>query len=247
MTTLRLRGRLASAALALCASGTAFGGLVAGLGVPAAATDVAAPAAPLAAASTSGAGPEIGPEIGDAVSIDPLFLRSSQLPQGARYGTWRTSRIYTGVPRHPKFCLDGALPAPETRYVTYRGKTNVAGEEFVTVAGSDSEAAALVNALRTQIQGCYQDWLDADIPAYSSGQRSASWKRYGTAQVEDGMTVIGVFTVPPKGFVKMSHLFAIGRDGNVVVVFHLGVPGGKGKAPVAGFTKAGAQALRQVF
>lgn len=243
MTTLRLRGRLASAALALCASGTAFGGLVAGLGVPAAATDVAAPAAPLVAGSMSTSGPEIG----DAVSIAPLFLRSSQLPQGKRYGTWRNSRIYTGVPRHPRFCLDGALPAAETRYVTYRGKTNVAGEEFVTVAGSDSEAAELVNALRTQIQGCYQEWLNADIPAYRSGHRTASWTRYGTAQIEDGMTVIGVFTVPPKGFVKTSHLYAIGRDGNVVVVFHLGVPGGKNKAPVAGFSKAGAQALRQVF
>jgi hypothetical protein len=243
MTTLRLRGRLASAALALCASGTAFGGLVAGLGVPAAASDVAAPAAPVAAVSAA----DNGPEIGDAVSLDPFFLRTSQLPHGTRYGTWKASRIYTGTPRNPKFCLDDVLPAAETRYVTYHGKTAVAGEEFVTVTGSDSEAQTLVNSLRTQVQGCYQEWLNADIPAYSSGQRKASWKRYGTAQVEDGMTVIGVFTVPPKGFVKTAHLFAIGRDGNVVVVFHLGVPGGKGNAPVAGFTKAGAKALRQVF
>ena len=243
MTQLRLRGRLASAALALCASGTAFGGLVAGLGVPAAASDVAAPAAPVSAAAVA----DEGPSIGDAVSIDPFFLKSSQLPQGARYGTWKNSRIYNGVPRHPKFCLDGVLPAAETRYVTYRGKTGVAGEEFVSVTGSDSEAVALVNAIRTQVQGCFQEWLDSDIPAYQNGRRSASFKRYGTAQVEDGMTVIGVFTVPPKGFVKTSHLYAIGRDGNIVVVFHLGVPGGKNKAPVAGFSKAGAKALRQVF
>jgi hypothetical protein len=117
MTTLRLRGRVASAALALCASGTAFGGLVAGLGVPAAASDVAAPAGPVAAASASDPS-----EIGTAVSIDPFFLKASQLPNGKRYGSWKASRIYNGVPRHPKFCLDGALPAAETRYVTYRGK-----------------------------------------------------------------------------------------------------------------------------
>lgn len=243
MTTLGLRGRLASAALALCASGTAFGGLVAGLGVPAAASDVAAPESSVTAASLGSESPEIG----DAVSLAPGFLTASQLPQGNRYGTWRASRVYTGVPRHPKFCLDDVFPAAETRYVTYRGKTGVAGEEFVSVADSDSAAIALVNAVRTKVQGCYQEWLNADIPAYSTGERKASWKRYGTAQVEDGMTVIGVFTVPPKGFVKTAHLYAIGRDGNVVVVFHLGVPGGKRNAPVAGFTQAGAKALRQVF
>ena len=243
MTTPRLRGRLASAALALCASGTAFGGLVAGLGVPAAAVDVAAPtaAAPAVPASSN------GQEIGDAVSIAPFFLKAGQLPQGSRYGAWKASRIYTGMPKNPKFCLQGALPAAETRYVTYRGKTNVAGEEFVTVTESDAAAQALVDSLRAQIQGCYQTWLNADIPQYRYGHRAASWKRYGTQRVADGMTVIGVFTVPPKGFVKTSHLFAIGRDGNVVVVFHLGVPGDRTNAPVAGFTKAGAKGLRQVF
>ncbi|HUR72930.1 MAG TPA: hypothetical protein VMZ00_01565 [Sporichthya sp.] len=239
MTTLRLRSRLATAALAMCAAGTAFGGLVAGLGVPASANAVAAPAAPRTPAQTQ--------EIGEGVSLDPMFLKAAQLPQGTRYGKWRASRIYTGTPRNPKFCLENVLPAAETRYVTYRGKTNVAAEEFVTVTDSDADAQALVNALRTQIQSCYQTWLNTDIPQYRGGHRQASWKRYGTERVEDGMIVIGVFTVPPKGFLKTSHLYAIGRDGNVVTVFHLGVPGDRTNAPVRGFTKAGAKGLRQVF
>lgn len=240
MTTLRLRSRLATAALAITAAGTAFGGLVAGLGVPAAATAVAAPAGAVAVAEGPG-------EIGEGVSLDPSFLKAGQLPQGTRYGQWKASRIYTGTPKNAKFCLGGALPAAETRYVTYRGKTNVAGEEFVTVTDSDAEAIALVNAVRSQIQSCYQTWLNTDIPQYRDGHRKASWKRYGTERVEDGLTVIGVFTVPPKGFVKTSHLYAIGRDGNVVTVFHLGVPGDKANAPVAGFTKAASKGLRQVF
>jgi hypothetical protein len=240
MTTLRLRSRLATAALAITAAGTAFGGLVAGLGVPAAANAVAAPAA--APMVSEGPG-----EIGEGVSLDPSFLKAGQLPQGTRYGTWKASGIYTGTPRNPKFCLKDAFPAAETRYKTYRGKTNVAAEEFITVTGSDAEAQALVNALRTQIQSCYQTWLNTDIPQYRDGKRKASFKRYGTVQVEDGMTVIGVFTVPPKGFVKTSHLYAIGLDGNKVVVLHLGVPGDKTNAPVAGFTKAGAKGLRQAF
>jgi hypothetical protein len=238
MTTLRLRSRLATAALAVCAAGTAFGGLVAGLGVPAAASDAAAPAATM---------PTETPEIGQGVSLAPGFLKASQLPQGDRYGTWKAGRIYHGMPRNPKFCLDDALPAAETSYVTYRGKTNVAASECVTVTDSAAAAQALVASLRSQIQACYQEWLDTDIPQYRDGQRKASWKRYGTAQVEDGMTVIGVFTVPPKGFVKTSHLYAIGRDGHVVVVFHLGVPGDRSNAPVKGFTKAGAKGLRQAF
>ena len=238
MTTLRLRSRLATAALAVCAAGTAFGGLVAGLGVPAAASDAAAPAATV---------PTETPEIGQGVSLAPGFLKAAQLPQGKRYGTWKAGRIYQGMPRNPKFCLDGALPPAETSYVTYRGKTNVAAEEFITVTDSAAAAQALVASVRSQIQGCYQEWLDTDIPQYRDGERRASWKRYGTAQVEDGMTVIGVFTVPPKGFVKTSHLYAIGRDGHVVVVFHLGVPGDRSNAPVKGFTKVGAKGLRQAF
>lgn len=238
MTTLRLRSRLATAALALCAAGTAFGGLVAGLGVPAAASDAAAPAATL---------PTETPEIRPGVALAPGFLTASQLPQGKRYGTWKAGRIYEGVPRNPKFCLEGALPAPETSYVTYRGKTNVAAEEYVTVTDSAAAARALVASLRSQIQACYQQWLDTDIPQYRDSERRASWKRYGTAQVEDGLTVIGVFTVPPKGFVRTSHLYAIGRDGHVVVLLHLGVPGDRSNAPVKGFTKVGAKGLRQVF
>lgn len=245
MTTLRpssrLGGRLATAALAFCAAGTAFGGLVAGLGVPAAASDAAAPA-PMRPAETAETA-----ESGEGVSLAPGFLKATQLPQGKRYGTWKASRVYAGVPRNPKFCLDGALPAPQTRYVTYRGKTNVTAEEFVTVTESDAAAQALVASLRSQIQSCYQEWLDTDIPQYRDGLRKASWKRYGTERVEDGMTVIGVFTVPPKGFVKTSHLYAIGRDGRVVVVFHLGVPGDRSNAPVKGFTKAGAKGLRQAL
>lgn len=236
MTTLRLRSRLATAALAVCAAGTAFGGLVAGLGVPAAASDAAAPAAM----------PPTATGIGQEVLPAPGFLAASQLPQGKRYGTWKAGRIYQGIPRNPKFCLDGALPAAATSYVTYRGKTNVAAEEFVTVTDSAAAAQALVGSLRSQIQACYQEWLDTDIPQYRDGERRASWKRYGTAQVEDGLTVIGVFTVPPKGFVRTSHLYAIGRDGHVVVVFHLGVPGDRSNAPVKGFTRVGAKALRQV-
>lgn len=240
MTTLRLRSRLATAALAVTAAGTAFGGLVAGLGVPAAASDVAAPASPVSVTSD-------GPEIGEGVSRDPQFLKSSQLPQGTRYGKWKASRVYTGMPKNAKFCLAGALPAAETQYVTYRGKTGVAGEEFVTVTGSDAEAIALVDALKTKIQGCYQEWLNTDIPQYREGHRKASWKRYGTEKVADGMTVIGVFTVPPKGFVKTAHLYAIGRDGNVITLVHLGVPGDRTNAPVAGFTKASAKAVRQAL
>ncbi len=238
MTTLRLRGRIATAALAMCAAGTAFGGLVAGLGVPAAASNLAAPAPAM---------PSYEPEIGEGVSRGPSFLTTSQLPKGTRFGQWRASGVYTGTPRNPKFCLENVLPAAETRYRTYRGKKNVAAEEFVTVADSSAAAAALVDKVRAQVQRCYQTWLDTDIPQYSEGKRSAGFKRYGTESVEDGMTVIGVFTVPPKGFVKMAHLYAIGRDGNFVVLVHLGVPGTKANAPVQKFTTTGAKALRQAF
>lgn len=239
MSSVRLRGRLATASLALFAGGSAIAGVVAGLGVPAAASDAAAPARPAAAAGTG--------EIADAVSIDPGFLSASQLPQGSRYGTWTASRIYSGVPKTATFCLADALPAAETRYVSYKGKKNVAAQEYVTVTDSEAEAQALVAELRAQIQRCYTEWLDLDIPQYNDGQRKASWKRYGTEKIEDGLTVFGVFTVPPKGFAKTTHLYGVGRDGNAVMVMHLGVIGARGDAPVKPFTKSGGKGLRQVF
>ncbi len=238
MSSVRLRGRLATAALALFAGSTAIAGTVAGLGVHAVASGAAAPAP--AVASSAG-------EIGQAVSLDPGFLRTSQLPQGPRFGRWSAGRIYNGVPKTATFCLDDALPAPETRYVSYKGKKNVAAQEYVTVLDTETEARALVASLRAQIQRCYTEWLDLDIPAYKNGQRTASWKRYGTKKIEDGLTVFGVFTVPPKGFAKTTHLYGVGRDGNAVMVMHLGVIGARGDAPVKSFTKSAGKGLRQVF
>lgn len=253
-----VRGGLATAALALFAGATAIAGTVAGLGVPAAASSAAEPATgeigtavsrgQIGTAASRG---QIGTavsrgQIGTAVAVNPTFLTSSQLPQGKRYGSWSASRVYSGTPKSPVFCLDDALPAADTRYVSYKGKKNVAAQEFVTETESEAAAVALVSSLRTQIQDCYTEWLDLKIPAYSSGKRKASWKRYGTEKIEDGMTVFGVFTVPPKGFAKTTHLYAVGRDGNAVMVLHLGVLGSRGDAPVKSFTKSGKRALRQV-
>lgn len=226
------RARLATVVLALTAAGAAVAGTIAGLGVPAAATAAGAPA---------------GASIGKAVSIDPGFLTTSQLPQGSRYGSWNATRIFDGVPKRATFCLEDALPAADTRYVSYRAKKSVAAEQYVTVLAGDAAAAELYADVRSQIQGCFKEWLDLDIPQYADGKRKASWKRYGASQVEDGLSVYGVFTKPPKGFAKTVHMYAVGRDGAAVTVLHLAVLGKKKSAPVNTFTSAGGTAVRQMF
>ncbi|MGQ0623723.1 MAG: hypothetical protein ACT4PP_03570 [Sporichthyaceae bacterium] len=253
MSSTGARRSLVPFALALFAGVTAIAGTAAGLGVPATATPVAAPAAqaaavraPLASLATMGDVGGVG-ESGEAGTLEPAFLTADQMPLGERYGTWKRTGSFAGVPAAPVFCLDSALPAEQTRYVAFRGKKAVSAQQFVTLTESAAAAADLVSEVGSQIAGCYQQWLDLEIDEYREGKRSASWKRYGGAAVEDGITFYGVFTVPPKGFARTTHLYAVGRDGSAVVVVHLAMLGPADNAPDKAFRKVTKQALAQAF
>ncbi|MGQ0630931.1 MAG: hypothetical protein ACT4P1_07800 [Sporichthyaceae bacterium] len=253
MSSTGTRRSVAPFALAVCAALTAIAGTAAGLGVPATAAPAAAPAAQTAALRTPALSlatmENVGSarEIGTAVSAEPGFLTAAQMPVGKRYGNWSRTGSFAGVPAAPVFCLEDALPAAQTRYVAFRGKKAVSAQEFVTVTGSEAAAVDLVNTVGIQIADCYQRWLDLDIDDYREGKRTASWKRYGGAEVEEGITFYGVFTVPPRGFARTTHLYAVGRDGNAVVVVHLAMLGPSDNAPDKAFRKLTKQALAQAF
>jgi hypothetical protein len=101
--------------------------------------------------------------------------------------------------------------------------------------------------LRTQIQGCYQQWLNLEIPAYHNGRRTASWVRYASTGAPNDPTVYGVFTVPPAGYDPATNLYAVGRRGNTVMVMHLVLVGDKTDAPIAAFRSSAQAAVAALY
>lgn len=231
-----VRSRLGTLALALTATGSGVGGVLAGLGVPTAATSAITPSAHTA--GLLGAAPGVAGE---------RFLGAGQLPRGSRFGSWSAGPPTAGLPVPEAFCLDGALPSTSTTHVGYRGGREVRLDQYVTRMGAEPGAAELTDDLRTRIERCYRDWLDQRIPAYGDAHRRASWQRYGTSAVADGLTVFGVFTVPPDGRRPATHLYAVGRDGPAVLTVHMALPGRRGHAPVEKFAATAATALRRAF
>jgi hypothetical protein len=203
--------------------------VVTGLGVPSSASETS----PSTAAVTTADGPQ--------------YLAAAALPQGARFGSWTAGPIDNGLPAKAPFCLDGVLDPSTTGNRGYYGRTKVAAEELVSVLGSNQAAEDLVTKLRTQIQGCYQQWLNMDIPAYRSGKRSASWVRYASSESPSDPTIYGVFTVPPAGFDHATNLYAVGRRGSTVMVMHMVLVGDKADAPATEFRSSAMAAMSTLY
>lgn len=227
--------RLTTVALAACAGITAIAGVATGVAVPAGA---AGRHTPTSATSTA----EVTP-------AQARFLATAELPVSNRYGAWSVSSVKEGLPTPRKFCLTEAIPAEGTRYETFRSAKSAFGEEYVTVAASPADAEALVRDVRSAIQDCHKYWLQTvSKGVYKYGKITASWSRYATYDISDGLRIYGVFTVPPKKAADpMTHMFAVGREGSTVLVLHLGVTGAKDRAPVNSFTTTAKKALRQLY
>ncbi len=135
--------------------------------------------------------------------------------------------------------------ADQTSYRAYTGSApKVSAQEYLIQAGSEAEATQLTDKLGTRLQNCYKEWLNLEIEAYNDAPRTASWERYRTTSVADGLTVYGVFTSPPKKFDKATHMYAVGRDGDRVMVLHLSLVGTQKTAPDSVFRSSAAHAVR---
>lgn len=224
------RSRYGAVGMALLAVSSATAAMLAGLGVPATASsqDSTPPAVTTTTKQTS-----------------PRFIEPAAMPQGERFGSWGASAVRTGLPKRAGFCLDGLFKAEQTSYRPYTGSApKVTAQEYVIQAGSATEADKLVTKLGTRLQNCYKEWLNLEIAAYQDAPRTASWERYRTSSVGDGLTVYGVFTVPPKKFDRATHLYGVGRDGDRVMVLHMSLVGSQSDAPDDVFRSSAAHALR---
>jgi hypothetical protein len=230
VTENRRRGRTATAARSLPAVGIAIAAVIMGSALPAAALE---PNRPDSGASAAFAG-----------GVAPVFVDAAALPQGARFGSWSAGAIAAGVPARAPFCLDGVFDARRTAYRPYRANPKVGAEELISPMATESDAAALVARLRTQLEGCYQRWLDLDIPAYRNDRRTASWTQYAGS---DNLALYGVFTVPPAGFDHAIHLYAVGLRGATVMVLHLVLAGDRVDAPAEAFRSSAQAALAGMY
>lgn len=226
--------RLASVSLAVCAGVTAIAGVATGVAVPAGAT------------GGGGVPAAIAPSYASADA--PKFLTASQLPQGTRYGTWKAQSVRSGLPNPRTFCLGGTMAASTTTFTPFRSGTEAGAQHFIAVGLSEARAANLVTKLRTKIEGCFKEWLELTGDTIYRGKKiDASWRRYGSYDIANGLTVYGVFTVPPKPTPPTTHLYAVGREGRTVSVVHLGLNGAEKYAPHADFTTTAETALRQLY
>lgn len=227
--------RLASVSLAVCAGITAVAGLATGVVVPAGAAGGRAVSASLVPAVASG-------------PTEAKFLTAAQLPQGPRYRSWKAMPARAGLPDPRTFCLGGTMSPTTTSYTAYRSGTEAGAQHFIAVGATDARATALAAKLKAKIQGCFQEWLELTGHSIYQGKRiTASWKRYGTYDVADGLTVWGVFTSPPKPTPPTTHLYAVGRDGRTVTVLHLGLNGVQKDAPAGPFTETAETAMREMY
>lgn len=230
--------RMASVLLAVCAGITAIAGVATGVAVPAGAVGRGS-----AAESAFPSGLR-----GVAAEVTPTFLTAAQLPQGPRYKTWKAQPVRDGLPNPRAFCLAGTMAAETTRYTVYKSGTEAGAQHFVVQGRSEARAAALAAKLKTKIEGCFQEWLQLTGPGIYEGKKIfASWRRYGTYDIADGMTVWGVFTTPPKPTPPTTHMYAVGRDANTVSVIHLGLNGAEKYAPGADFTATAQTSMRQLY
>jgi hypothetical protein len=194
----------------------------------------------------AGTGPAQAEDSPTVASGGPLFVSTDALPQGARFGSWRAGAAITGVPGRAPFCLGGKFDPGRTKYRVYSGAPKVTAQEYISVMPSEAAAGALVSKVGEQLQQCYRNWLALDIKAYHDHKRSASWERYASDDPR-GMTVYGVFTVPPKGYDPATHMYAVGREGSTVVLLHMSLVGSRDNAPVTPFTKAANTALQVLY
>jgi hypothetical protein len=156
----------------------------------------------------------------------PQFLDVTELPPSP-HDPWQASPVRPGRPINIR-CAPDAVPSTGTTHRSFGTELAAWGLQTITVTPDATRAARLSAEIEQAIRGC--------AAAYEQNHPggSASWRAYGTINVENGAQVYGVHTAHPDAEPAIL-LFAVGRDAGTVTLVQWAHMGGYQHAPIASF------------
>jgi hypothetical protein len=172
------------------------------------------------------------------------FLTGGQMPQDKDFGSWEQSGINDGRVGTSDQCVRDVLPRTRTQNRTFLSDT-AEGTQFVVKAADKAAAAKLVTRIKDRIGDCAEDWEnnadDADVDA------DVDVRSYAHQDVENGLSLRGLYVSVDDTAHGDGWLYGIGRDGRYVTVVVLSGFGGRSDAPVGRFTTTSKKALEQLL
>jgi hypothetical protein len=233
-------------------AGLVVGGLTA---ASAGAADTSAGTTPAGAPASSGAttGASTGASTGAATGTGPAgtraaaarrlgapdFLDPAELPQDPQ-NPWQAGEVAQGLPEFGLFCLDGSLPSTGALHRQYGTDLDANATQVIVSAPDEADARSIARKVARSVERCAARY-ERENP-----DGTASWRYYGTLDIEDGVRVYGVQTSHPDGEPGIS-LFAVGRDGDTVTAVRWAQIGGYQDAPVRAFKRTARTAVDKML
>ncbi|MVO90868.1 hypothetical protein GPA10_40545 [Streptomyces sp. p1417] len=189
-------------------------------------------------AAMAASGIALGTVPAAAASGTPRFLAPSELPPHAS-SAWHAGPVTSGQPDPLPMCGGEVLPSISV-HRAYRTDLDTGALQVTVVERSEERAKTFAELLRKNLAAC------ADKVMQQYPDITASQKYYGKVDAEEGAHVYGVHTESSWGASDIN-LYSVGRDGSTVTLVHWGQMGGFADAPVAGFKKTTATAVKKLY
>ncbi|MEV1026225.1 hypothetical protein [Streptomyces sp. NPDC050264] len=190
-----------------------------------------------AAVAVAAAGAAVAAQPATAATDGPRFLAPADLPPHPS-SEWFAGPVTSGQPDPLPLCVGEALPSTSAHRV-FRTDYDTGALQVTVVERSTQRAKAFAALVREKLDACSETVMEEQPDI------TATQKYYGRVAVEDGAYVYGVHTESTWGASDIN-LFSVGRDGTAVTVVQWGQMGGYDGAPVAGFKKTTATAVRKL-
>ncbi|MGY0020858.1 hypothetical protein ACVHNB_17960 [Streptomyces sp. YJ-C3] len=190
------------------------------------------------AAALAVAGTAVAVQPAAASDGTPRFLAPAELPPHPS-SEWFAGKVTSGQPDPLPLCVGEALPSISVHRV-FRTDYDTGALQVTVVERSTQRAKDFAALVRKKLDSCARTVMEEQPDI------TATQKYYGRVNVEEGAYVYGVHTEATWGASDIN-LFSVGRDGTTVTVVQWGQMGSYDGAPVAGFKKTTATAVRKLY
>ena len=161
------------------------------------------------------------------------FLLVEDLPADP---TWVADGIQEGEPEIEEFCVGDVIKPAGTRHQPYHTDLDTIAREHIVVSATEAKAAKLQKRLNRAVRGCAEAYEEENPGS------TATFRRYGTFGIADGVAVYGVFIEDDFGALS-ANLFAVGRDATDLTVVRYGRIGREADVPVRAFERTARRAV----